>query len=52
MNLLNIPMTTPLLQKIGVSMCAKRGPKYGGNKEAKAASLKFAKDFMIKHLNN
>ena len=50
MNFLNIPMSTPLLQKIGLAMCAKRGPKYGGNKEAKKASLKFAEEFMVKHL--
>ena len=50
MNFFNIPMTTPLLQKIGIGMCAKRGPKYGYNKNAKDASLKFAKEFMIRHL--
>ena len=52
MRFLNIPMNTPLLQKAGLAMCAKRGPKYGGNKEAKKASLKFAEEFMIKHLVN
>jgi len=52
MNFLNIPMSTPFLQKIGLAMCAKRGPKYGGNKDTKKASLKFAEEFMVKHLIN
>ena len=50
MNFLNIPMTTPIIQKIGLSMCAKRGPTYGGNKDARIKSFHFAKEFMIKHL--
>jgi len=50
MNILNIPMTTPFLQKIGIGMCAKRGPTYGGNKEAKIQSMQISKDFMIKNL--
>jgi dienelactone hydrolase len=52
MNFLNIPMTTPLLQKIGVGLCAKRGPTYGGNKQAKKQSLKFSQEFMKQHLIN
>ena len=51
MNFLNIPMTTPILQKIGLATCAKRGPTYGGNKKAKIQALDFAKKFMNKHLN-
>jgi len=51
MNFLNIPMTSPLFQKIGLAMCAKRGPTYGGNQNAKIAAFKFAKKFMIKNLN-
>ena len=50
MNFLNIPMTTPLLQKIGLAMCARRGPTYGGNKDAKTDAFIFAKKFMIQHL--
>lgn len=50
MNVLNIPMTTPFLQKIGIGMCAKRGPTYGGNKEAKIQSMQISKDFMVKNL--
>ena len=47
---LNIPMTTPILQKIGFGLCAKRGPQYGKNQVAKDASLQFAEEFMIRHL--
>lgn len=50
MNFLDIPMTTPLLQKIGLAFCADRGPTFGGNPKARARSFKFAEDFMGKHL--
>ena len=57
MNFLNIPMTTPLRQKIGLALCtggvfAKRGPTFGGNPEAREKSFEFSKDFMRKHLLN
>ena len=52
MNFLNIPMTTPFLQKIGLSFCAERGPKIGGNKISREASFSFAQDFMSKYLLN
>ena len=50
MNFFNIPMTTPLRQKIALAMCAKRGPTIGGNPKARENSFKFAKNFMEKHL--
>ena len=50
MNFLNIPMSNPLLQKIGVGLCAKRGPTYGGNSVARMNAFDFAKNFMIDHL--
>ena len=50
MNVLNIPMTTPLLQKIGLAFCADRGPIIGGNINARKQSFEFAKTFMNKHL--
>ena len=50
MNLFNIPMTTPLRQKVALAMCAKRGPTIGGNSKARENSFKFAKNFMKKHL--
>ena len=52
MNFLNIPMTTPFLQKIGLAMCAKRGPTFGGNKDVKKRSLDFSQIFMTQHLMN
>jgi len=51
MSFLHLPMTTPMLQKIGLFSCAKRGPTYGGNKIAKMKAFLFAKEFMEKHLN-
>ena len=52
MNFLNIPMTTPFLQKVGLSFCAERGTKIGGNKISRDAAFIFAQDFMSKHLLN
>ena len=51
MNFFDIPMTTPILQKIGLYMCAKRGPTYGNNKKAKISAFNFSKNFMTTHLN-
>ena len=51
MDFLNFPMTTPILQKIGLFTCAKRGPTYGGNKMAKTQALIFAEEFMNMHLH-
>jgi hypothetical protein len=50
MNFLNIPMTTPLRQKIGLGLCAGKGPTMGGNPKYRKASFKFANEFMVKHL--
>jgi len=50
MNFLDIPMITPLRQKIALAFCADRGPTYGGNPEARKASFEFAKTFMTKHV--
>jgi len=50
MNFLDIPMTTPLLQKIGLAFCAERGPSYGGNPEAREKAFQFAREFMGQHL--
>lgn len=52
MSFLNIPMTTPFLQKIGLMGCARRGPTYGRNKNAKRKAFLFAEKFMIKYLND
>ena len=50
MNYLNIPMTSPFLQKIGLSFCVDRGPTIEGNAEAREKAFKFSKDFMRKYL--
>jgi dienelactone hydrolase len=50
MNFLNIPMTTPLRQKIGLGLCAGKGHTMGGNPKYRKASFKFANEFMVKHL--
>ena len=55
MNFLNIPMTTPFLQKIGLALCtgglfAERGPMFGGNPEAREKSFQFSRSFMNQYL--
>jgi len=50
MDYLNIPMSNPLLQKIGFLFCVTRGVNYGGNPVARKKSFTFAEEFMIKTL--
>ncbi len=50
MDYLNIPMSNPLLQKIGFMFCVTRGVNYGGNPVARKKSFTFAEEFMIKTL--
>ena len=50
MNFLGIPMTTPLLQKIGLSFCADRGTTIGKNNLAREKAILFSEQFMGKHL--
>ena len=50
MGFLNIPMTTPFRQKIGLGLCAGKGPTMGGNTKYRKASFEFANQFMAKHL--
>ena len=50
MNVLSIPMRSPLLQKIGFSYCAGKGPSIGGNPIARDKAFSFAKIFMSKYL--
>lgn len=50
MNFMDIPMTKPFLQKIGLAFCAERGPTYGGNPKSRKAAFEFANKFMRKHL--
>ena len=50
MDFLSLPMSTPLLQKIGLGLCAKRGTTTEGNLESRAKALKFAQEFMKNNL--
>ena len=50
MNFLNIPMTTPLRQKIGLGLCADKGPTMGGNPKYREAAFEFSNKFMMEHL--
>ena len=52
MNYINIPMTTPMLQKIGLFFCAQRGATMGGHPKSRRKSLNFSRNFMIKNLIN
>ena len=46
----NIPINTPIRQKLALLTCAGRGPTMGGNKDAKEKSFKFSADFFIENL--
>ena len=46
----NIPINTPLRQKLALLTCAGRGPTMGGNDKAREQSFKFATEFFIKNL--
>ena len=52
MNFLNIPMTTPFRQKIGLALCAVRGTTMGGNPKTRKEAFQFSREFMGKHLLN
>ena len=48
--LYGLPLSSPLLQKIGLFFCADKGAHWGGNNHARENSSEFAKEFMKKHL--
>ena len=50
MNFFDIPMITPLRQKVALGLCAERGTTIGGNPIAREKSFNFAQNFMEKHL--
>ena len=52
MNYLRLPMSNPMLQKIGFLFCVDRGVNVGGNLDARKKSLAFAKNFMNSQLLN
>ena len=46
----NIPINTPLRQKLALMTCAGRGPSMGGNTEAREQSFQFSAEFFTKYL--
>ena len=50
MNYLNLPMSSPIMQKIGFLFCVERGVKLGGNPETRKKAFEFSKFFMRKTL--
>ena len=51
MNYLSLPMSSPLMQKIGFLFCVERGVNLGGNTESRKKAFNFAKSFMKNTLN-
>ena len=50
LDFMNLPMTSPYLQKIALAFCAKRGTTIQGNKDAKKEAHRISKLFMKEHL--
>ena len=50
MNYLYLPMSSPIMQKIGFLFCVERGVKLGGNPETRKKAFEFSKFFMRKTL--
>jgi dienelactone hydrolase len=44
------PLSSPTMQKIGLSFCANKGAHWGGHKDARENSAEFSKEFMKIHL--
>ena len=52
MNYLNLPMSSPLMQKIGFLFCVERGVNLGGNPESREKAFAFSKSFMMRTLTD
>ena len=52
MNYLQLPMSNPILQKLGLLFCVERGVDLGGNPEARTQAMAFSKSFMEKTLKS
>jgi len=52
MNYLNLPMSSPLMQKIGFLFCVERGVNLGGNSESRKKAFAFSKSFMKRTLTD
>ena len=52
MNYLNLPMSSPIMQKIGFMFCTERGVNLGGNPESREKAFLFSRSFMLKTKKN
>ena len=52
MNYLNLPMSSPLMQKIGFLFCVERGVNLGGNPKSREKAFAFSKSFMMRTLTD
>ncbi len=52
MNYLSLPMSSPLMQKLGFLFCVERGVNLGGNPETRELAFNFANSFMLETLKN
>jgi len=52
MNYLNLPMSSPLMQKIGFLFCVERGVNLGGNPQSRKKAFAFSKYFMMRTLTD
>ena len=50
MNYLSLPMSSPIMQKLGFLFCVERGVNFGGNPQTREKAFKFALSFMSKTL--
>ena len=50
MNYLNLPMSSPLMQRIGFLFCVERGVNLGGNPVSRKKAFTFSKSFMKRTL--
>ena len=50
MNYLNLPMSSPIMQKIGFLFCVDRGVNLGGNPDSREKAFLFSKSFMLETL--
>ena len=52
MNYLNLPMSSPIMQKIGFMFCTERGVNLGGNPESREKAFLFSRSFMLETKKN
>ena len=52
MNYLNLPMSSPIMQKIGFLFCVERGVNLGGNPKSREKAFAFSKSFMKRTLTD